>query len=129
MLQVFTDGSHNADASITKSAWVIKQNNEIIHQGSKLHGKGWSDIAEYQAVVDALYQLLHLELQDQMIEWFIDSQFVAYQLQGKWAVRRKKDYAVLYEETQRLLKQFSSVSFYWIPREENEEADAISKIA
>jgi len=38
-------------------------------------------------------------------------------------------YLAKLKEAKDLLKEFESISFEWIPREENEEADLLSRIA
>jgi ribonuclease HI len=53
-----------------------------------------------------------------------DSQLVMYQLQGKYTCKNEtlKTY---YEEIRERLKSFEKVEYSWIPREKNEEANAL----
>jgi ribonuclease HI len=47
-------------------------------------------------------------------------------MQGRYAVRAKR-LAPLHEEAVRLARIFERIEFEWVPREQNEEADALSR--
>jgi ribonuclease HI len=49
-------------------------------------------------------------------------------MKGLWKAH-KGSYYLLYLKTKELLKEFSNVKFIWISREENKEADRLSKKA
>ena len=80
--------------------------------------------AEYEAVIIAFGKLFEMLLRDRDIEFRLDSLLVVEQLMGNWKI---KD-AELKKQVQRvrdLMKDFSSVTFVHIPREENSEADRL----
>jgi hypothetical protein len=55
-----------------------------------------------------------------------DSQLLIYQLKGIYAVKAPR-ITPLYEKVTALIKQFKRIRFEWVPREENEEADELSR--
>jgi len=57
-----------------------------------------------------------------------DSQLSIRQMQGWYAVKAPR-IIPLYEEAFKLAKKFRKVSFQWVPRELNEEADLLSELA
>ncbi len=86
-----------------------------------------NNVAEYTAMIKGMDALLsmghtaHITVKG-------DSQLTIRQMQGKYAVHAKR-LAPLHAEARRTAKRFDSVEFQWIPREENEEADALSRAA
>lgn len=128
MIRVWTDGSNTFGGKATYSAWIIKANDgTILDKGVTEGPSGWSDIAEYNAVINALTCLISLNLQDETIEIRNDNQFVMMQMGLKWKLRASKSYYPLAIKARGLLKSFRNISFFWIPREENTEADELSK--
>jgi ribonuclease HI len=57
-----------------------------------------------------------------------DSALVINQLTGKFKIKTKR-IRPLYKKTMSLLAQFYAPKIIWIPREENAEADRLSKVA
>jgi probable phosphoglycerate mutase len=127
-INVYSDGSHSCGGKQTKSAVVIYNGQEIIDTMTSIGNAGWSDVAEYRAILLGLKRLLDLGYQHESIQWYNDSEFVMNQMQGTWKIRFGKAYTELALEAKQLLKQFSNITFTWIPREENQEADALSKL-
>jgi probable phosphoglycerate mutase len=57
-----------------------------------------------------------------------DSQLLVGQMSKGWKVKGGM-YVAKLKEVRDLMKEFSSVSFEWIPREANEEADLLTRVA
>lgn len=127
-IRVYSDGSHNGAATITKGAIVIYDGDVKVAEETALGGAGWSDVAEYVAVRLGLQMLIALGFIELSIIWFNDSQFVMKQMAGLYKIRDKKGYSLLARECQQLLKQFKNIKFHWISRELNKEADKLSKL-
>ena len=87
-----------------------------------------SNVAEYAALCAALEFLLTKKQEDSVIEVRSDSTLVVNQMSGKWKFR-KGLYHEKYLEAVRLCARFAKLRFRWIPREENEEADLLSREA
>lgn len=86
-----------------------------------------NNVAEYHALIGGLEHLLSIGYNGE-VEIRGDSQLVINQLSGKYAVRAKRLVA-LHKKAKVLLRGFSKVTLKWIPREENKEADRLSRLA
>ena len=130
---VYSDGSHTKGTKLqpptqTKGSVVIYKNGHCIDKATRLYKAGWSDTAEYVGILLGLERLIALNLQHESINWRNDSQFVMRNLRYRKTGKPNRDYYVLSCKCINLLTQFTNISFHWIPREANMEADALSKI-
>lgn len=103
-----------------------------IGRGSAVTG----NLAEYTAVLNALsYTVGRLSILVERrlgVVIYSDSQLVINQIRGEWACNKShlrdiRDRAVQIAETLRAAGV--SVDFVWIPREQNEDADALTRKA
>jgi len=111
--------------------YVIRDSGSILASKSGIVGKGSvmsNNVAEYAALCEALKFLLKKNRENSPIEVRGDSALVVNQMSGKWKFR-KGLYREKYQEALRLSAQFTDLRFRWIPREENEEADQLSREA
>jgi len=84
-----------------------------------------NNVAEYTAMIRGMERLLSDGYSGRLTVRG-DSQLTIRQMQGRYAVRAKR-LAPLHEEAMRLARMFERVEFEWVPREQNEEADALSR--
>lgn len=90
--------------------------------------KATNNIGEYTAIIRALEWLLANDYTEEEIELRSDSQLCIYQLQGRYAVR-SSNLIPLHARVLDLARRFRNLSFRWVPREQNEEADKLSRKA
>ena len=110
---------------IATFGWLIKQDDKTIAwgYGEIKRGEGaTNNLAEYHALINALQAAKDLSIKPQAIKG--DSQLVVNQVNGEWAIN-KPHLAQLASQA----KKLTSVKLTWIPREQNEEADNLSKKA
>ncbi|XP_016679190.1 uncharacterized protein [Gossypium hirsutum] len=69
-----------------------------------------------------------IERKIKVLEVYGDSALVIYQLKGEWQIRDPKlvNYRKLVME---LIKEFDDITFCYLPREENQVADALATLA
>jgi len=111
--------------------WVAYRDGEKLGEGCGVVCSGpgaTNNVAEYTAVIRALEWLLGRGLKDEDVEVRSDSQLCMFQLNGVYAVRSPR-ILPLYEEAVSLARRFRRVRFRWVPREQNGEADALSRRA
>jgi ribonuclease HI len=105
--------------------------------GSKVHegcgvvgsGRGFSNnVAEYSGLVAALVYLLERGLEKEEVTVRTDSMLVANQMSGRWRVKGGL-YLSRYIEAEKLARNFPKLRVEWVPREENWEADSLSREA
>lgn len=86
-----------------------------------------NNYAEYTALVEALRRLKELRSLDSVIIRS-DSQLLVGQMAKGWEVKGG-GYVGKLKEAKDLLSEFASITFEWVPREQNREADLLSRIA
>ena len=109
----------------------IYRNGTRVYEGAGLAAYGpaaSNNVGEYSGVLAILRWLLDNQLAAEDIEIRGDSRLVVNQLAGKWKVHGGLYYEK-YSECKTLLKRFATVKFVWVPREQNREADALSRKA
>jgi ribonuclease HI len=113
--------------------YVIYSDGKKLNEGCGFVGAGMlgddvsNNVAEYHALIRGLEHLLSIGYGGE-VEIRGDSQLVINQLSGKYAVRARRLVA-LHRRAEDLLKRFSKATLKWVPREENEEADRLSRVA
>ncbi|MCJ7770683.1 ribonuclease HI family protein [Candidatus Bathyarchaeota archaeon] len=133
MLRVFIDGSvepTNPGGVGAVGIVVYKDGMRILRMG-KVVGEGptmSNNRAEYEALKEVLQWLLDQDLSVESISVNSDSSLLVYQMQGRWKVKGGI-FLTAHNESKQLAKQFRDLSFHWVPREENEEADLLARNA
>lgn len=116
---------------IASYGFVIKEKKETLHEGKGVIGEGegmTNNVAEYTAAIEAI-KWIKKNLSPQKTKLIGDSQLLIRQLKGEYGVKSNR-IKPLYKKLKRLLEELNSeVLFEWVPREENKEADKLSKIA
>lgn len=85
-----------------------------------------NNVAEYLALQEVLDRLGKMGLGDEKIEIYTDSMLIKKQIDGHWKIKRGlyKDNAL---DAKKMTKKFKNLRVFWLPREENGEADMLSK--
>ncbi len=92
-------------------------------------GEGMSNnVGEYAALCEALRTLVKLNLTGEEVLVKSDSKLLVNQMNGVWRCHRGY-YIQKYNEARDLVKLFKNIRFLWVPREENSEADSLSRKA
>lgn len=86
-----------------------------------------NNYAEYTALVEVLKKLRELRVGGE-VTIRSDSQLLVGQMGKGWKVKGG-GYVQRLKEARDLLKEFGPISFEWVPREKNQEADLLSRIA
>lgn len=133
MIEVYVDGAcmpKNPGGTATYG-YVIKKDGMIIGNGSGVIGTGKemsNNVAEYEGLNQALKWLIAHPQNDE-ITICSDSKMLINQCNGKWHVNRGT-YVSYYAESLDLRKELGvKVTFKWVPRNQNMEADALSQAA
>jgi ribonuclease HI len=108
--------------------YIIDEGGKRLAEGSGLAGENTtSNYAEYSALVEVLKKLKELKVEGDILV-MSDSKLLVGQMSQGWKVKGGV-YAEKLKESRALLKEFGFVTFEWIPREQNEEADLLTRIA
>jgi ribonuclease HI len=131
MINVYFDGLcfPKNPGGVAAYGYLVLRDGMIIHKGFRAVGEGkgmTNNVAEYEGLKAAAMWIVDNEI-DEKIQFLGDSQLVIKQIKGDWQVNSatSKKYV---PEIRQLLRG-KDVTFHWIPREENEEADKLSRVA
>lgn len=120
--------------ALSTYGWLIQNGDELLRTGKGVAAQGeeaTSFVGEYAGVINGLRALLPIEGVE-AVEVRGDAQVVIRQLTGVYGCYAPH-LIPLYEETKELARRLEvtgcAVTFRWIPREENVEADALSREA
>jgi ribonuclease HI len=102
----------------------IAQKYDVVGEGEGMS----NNLAEYAALCEALKLLVALNLNRKKILIMSDSRLLINQMNKVWKCN-KGYYISKYNEANNLVKLFGNIRFSWIPREENKEADYLSRKA
>jgi len=98
---------------------------EVFRISQKL-GRGTNNTAEYNSLIIGLENCLEKGINEIWV--CMDSQLVIKQCKKEWQVK-DPGLKPLNLRVMNLINKFKSVSFYWVPRDENKLADQLSKLA
>ena len=85
-----------------------------------------NNVAEYNGFLAVLLQLKGMDLQQEEIHVYGDSNLVIQQMSGNWKIKQGF-YVPFALSARKLVHQFPRLKLHWIPREENSLADELSK--
>ena len=133
-IEVFFDGScrpKNPGGIIGMGVVIYKNDIKLAEASNTLQpeiflGKTSNQVAEYEAFIMGLEMLVEYNLYHLPITMLGDSMFVIKQMFGNWKIKQGfyVDSAI---EAKKLLLGFNNITGKWIPREENQVADELSK--
>jgi ribonuclease H / adenosylcobalamin/alpha-ribazole phosphatase len=107
--------------------WVAKKGRQVVEcgHGPVLCRPRTSNVAEYQALLAALRWAKSQGLVAPRIH--MDSELVVSQVTGRWACR--KEHLKKHCEDAQALRKETGAWLIWVPRTQNQEADALAALA
>jgi ribonuclease HI len=134
-LRAYFDGScgPNNPGGKMGIGWVIYDGDSVVGKYSLTIPADYSNtnnIAEHSALNSLLCYIMN-NLEPCSIEIMGDSNMVINQITRRWGAKSKHKYKKVLNESYMVLGKLNSegfdLKFRWIPREENEHADMLSK--
>ena len=127
MIEVYTDGRAEPNPGLGTYGYVVYKDGKRVHSGHGVAGKEvTNNYAEYFCLAKALERLEGSR--DEQVTVFSDSKLLVSQMKGEWRFKGG-NYAEMYLAAKELAERFTKISFVWIPREKNREADELTNIA
>ena len=124
-LRVFSDGGARGNPGPSAIAFlVVSDDDKILHNNSLFLGDRTNNQAEYCAIIAALQYASSLKAEE--VTCYLDSELVAKQLQGHYAVKNP-ELRKLWEKTQQLRSTLKKVTFKNVSRTNEfiQKADAL----
>jgi ribonuclease HI len=122
-LFVYIDGACRGNPGPGGAGVVIYKGDIVIGKASRSLGKVTNNIAEYEAVILGLKKAM--EVGAKKVVLFTDSKLLVNQMNGRWCIKDKA-LVRLSLEVDRIRKGFEEVSFNYIPRNKNKEANLLA---
>jgi ribonuclease HI/probable phosphoglycerate mutase len=122
---LYIDGASFGNPGPSGIGIVLVQDDDTVVTRSEDIGYGTNNRAEYTALLEGLRTARDRGIRDLTVR--SDSQLLVRQMTGEYKVKHK-GLVPLRIEAESLTRDFDRVRFEHIPREENEEADALSKM-
>jgi len=123
-LTIHTDGGSRNNPGPAASAFIIRdQNGKLIHQQGVYLGHTTNNQAEYRGVFFALEYLQKKHLNHVQINFYLDSLLVVNQLSGTYKIKDSHLSQIASEIKKTIQTNGFSVSFTYIPRNLNADAD------
>jgi len=127
LVKIHTDGACVPNPGPASIGWVIRNSaGKVIASNAENIGHATNNEAEHRAVFLALEAALKIGADD--VEVYSDSTLIVNTLSLKWKSKNPR-LTVLRDKTLSLARCFRTVTFTWVPREENEDADLLTKAA
>lgn len=131
-LVVEADGGSRGNPGVAGYGALVRDpgSGEILVERAAPLGKASNNVAEYTGLIKGLEAAQRLS-PGADIDVRMDSKLVVEQMAGRWKIKHE-DMRRLAAEAQELCREISadggSVTFTWIPREKNKDADRLSNV-
>lgn len=128
---VYTDGGARGNpgpAAIAFEIYLENTVNKKIFSFGKKIGKATNNVAEYQAVIEALHWLINNQntlSSTTEIHFFLDSNLVVNQLNGLFKTKNQDLINLLFTIKSLQQKLPCDIYYSYIPREKNQSADLL----
>jgi len=124
-LFVFTDGGARGNPGPAAIGFVVKDSHgKVLVKLGKFIGRATNNVAEYQAVIEALKWIkANIQYSIFNIQFFLDSKLVVNQLNGRYKIKniKLKGLIIKIKELEKKIK--TQIFYYFIPRSKNHHAD------
>jgi ribonuclease HI len=125
--RLYTDGAARGNPGPAGAgAVIVNPDGHIVAKIGKFLGESTNNVAEYMGLILGLRRAKAMGIKE--LEVYSDSELLVKQLVGEYQVKAEH-LRPLHEEARGLLQGFGFVQVRHIPREENEQADAMSNRA
>ncbi len=102
------------------------QTGQVLAERSESLGVTTNNVAEYSALIAGLGAAAQLGAEQ--VEVRMDSKLVVEQMAGRWKVKHP-NMRPLALQAQQLARKFSQISYVWVPRAKNTDADRLANLA
>ncbi|MCL4416834.1 MAG: ribonuclease HI family protein [Actinobacteria bacterium] len=133
MISVYTDGGARGNpgpASI--GVYIENDKNSKIFEFGRTIGVSTNNVAEYQAVIEALNWLVKNETlvsRNRDINFYMDSNLVCSQITGIFKVKNANLKDMLFKIREKEAQIKANIRYFHIPREKNKKADRLVNMA
>src|SRR5258708_1253672 len=130
-ISIFTDGGSRGNPGQAGIGVYIKNDERTITQIGKRIGVETNNETKYKAVIEAPTWIFQNKknLEDTSINFFIDFQFNYSQIVGIYKIKKEILRRLLYKVREKEAEIKLPISYNYIPREQNKNADGLVNMA
>jgi len=121
--QIYSDGASRGNPGPSGIGAVILKDGEVVHEIAKYIGEVTNNVAEYEALLEALDYCVKHKLSP--VEILADSQLLIRQLCGQYKVKHE-NIKPLYQRARDYLVHLKVTGYQHVPREQNKHADKLA---
>ncbi len=129
-LKVTVEADGGARGNPGPAGWgaVVREaaTGEILLERSDAIGVATNNVAEYQGLIAGLQAAADLGATE--VDVLMDSQLVVQQMSGRWKIKHP-GLRPLAAQAAALVRRFRAVTWTWVPRERNRDADRLANEA
>lgn len=130
---IYTDGGARGNPGPAGSGAVIYSNDGKVLKRIALYiGETTNNQAEYKAVVAALEYMVTLlsdKIANPTIQMYLDSKLIVEQMNGRFKIKNEGLKPLYWQIRDLIMKLGGAVTFSFVPREKNTEADELVNLA
>ena len=127
----YKGGPQNPGGVATYGYRIIRDDGTLLAEDAGVIGEGaamTNIVAEYEALAQVLSYLVKMNMTGEVVEIRNDNKMLVNQMKGRWKAHGGA-YVTYYEKAKLLASKFSRISYTWIPRDSNADADALTRRA
>ena len=127
-LVVEADGGSRGNPGVAGYGAVVRDaaTGEVLVERAGPLGRHSNNVAEYRGLIAGLQAAVALQAHAD-VEVRMDSKLVVEQMSGRWKIKHP-DMQALAGEARALVAQLGTVTWTWVPREQNGTADRLSNL-
>ena len=115
-LRTYTDGGARGNPGPAAIGVLIcSLEGDILEEYAETIGEATNNVAEYKALIAGMKKAKGLKAEE--LDCFMDSMLVVKQLNGEFRIKHI-NMQKLYDEVQKIRREFKHVSYHHVPREE-----------
>lgn len=125
-LAIYCDGGARGNPGPAAAAFVVYDAGILREKRGKYLGEATNNVAEYSAVIEALTWLIEKKERAAKMEFFLDSNLVVNQLNGKFKIKepRLRELLVKVRALEGALYP-TTPTYTYVPRSQNAQADLL----
>lgn len=123
-LRIWTDGGARGNPGPAAiGVYIEDEKGEALLKHGKKIGYATNNVAEYQAVIEALTWLKESSLELSQVDFFLDSSLVVNQLNGVFRIKENhlRDLIIFLKNLEKKIN--TKIIYHLVPREKNKVAD------
>ena len=126
-LIVEADGGSRGNPGPAGFGALVRHDDQVVAEVAEKIGVATNNVAEYRGLIAGLRAAAEIDPTAQ-VHVRMDSKLVVEQMSGRWKIKHP-ELVQLALQARDLVRGFAAVTFEWIPREQNKDADRLANLA